>query len=41
VSIAVATHLKMDGVTATIVSNPKSVVSRGIKGTFVGRTLCV
>ncbi|KAH6870222.1 E1-E2 ATPase-domain-containing protein [Alternaria rosae] len=40
VSIAVATHLKMDGVIATTVSDPKSVVGRGVEGTFAGRTLC-
>ncbi|KAF3031343.1 hypothetical protein E8E11_000174 [Didymella keratinophila] len=40
VSVAVATHLKMDGVTPTTVSDPKSVVGRGVEGTFAGRTLC-
>lgn len=40
VSVAVATHLKMNGVTATTVSDPKSVVGRGVEGTFAGRTLC-
>lgn len=40
VSVAVATHLKTDGVAATTVSDFKSVIGRGVKGTFAGRTLC-
>ena len=39
VSIAVATHLKMDGVTAATVSGPRSIIGRGVEGTFAGRTL--
>jgi Cu2+-exporting ATPase len=39
VSAAVATHLKTDGVSATTVSDPKSIPGRGISGTFAGRTL--
>lgn len=39
VSVAVANHLKTDGVAATTVSDPKSVVGRGIEGTFAGLAL--
>ncbi|KAL8913111.1 MAG: hypothetical protein Q9171_002005 [Xanthocarpia ochracea] len=39
VSVAVATHLKTEGVAATGVSNIKSVIGRGVEGTFAGRIL--
>jgi heavy metal translocating P-type ATPase len=40
VSVAVANHLKSSSVTATSLSDPKSVVGRGIEGSFAGRKLC-
>jgi heavy metal translocating P-type ATPase len=40
VSIAVAAHLKMEGVAASTVSDFKSVVGKGVEGTFAGHTLC-
>ena len=39
VSVAVATHLKTEGVAATTVSDPKNVVGKGVEGAFAGRTL--
>lgn len=39
VSIAVANHLKMDGVTAAKAIDPKSLVGKGVEGTFAGCTL--
>ena len=39
VSVAVATHLKTNGVTATPVSDPKNIVGKGVEGAFAGRTL--
>jgi heavy metal translocating P-type ATPase len=39
VSVAVAAHLTKEGVTATTISDSKSVVGRGVEGTFAGRTL--
>jgi heavy metal translocating P-type ATPase len=39
VSVAVANHLKTNGVVATTLSDPRSVVSKGIEGTFAGRKL--
>ncbi|KAJ4368852.1 hypothetical protein N0V83_005934 [Neocucurbitaria cava] len=40
VSVAVAAHLKTEGVTASTVSDVRSVVGKGVEGTFAGRTLC-
>jgi heavy metal translocating P-type ATPase len=39
VSVAVANHLKAHSVVATTLSNPQSIVGKGIEGTFAGRTL--
>lgn len=39
VSVAVATHLKSEGVATTTVSDPKNVVGKGVEGAFAGRTL--
>jgi heavy metal translocating P-type ATPase len=39
VSVAVANHLRSNGVTATTLSDPKSVVGRGLEGSFAGRKL--
>ena len=39
VSVAVATHLKAEGVAATTVSDPKSLVGKGVEGASAGRTL--
>jgi heavy metal translocating P-type ATPase len=39
VSVAVANHLEADGIVATTLSDPKSVVGRGVEGTFAGRAL--
>ncbi|KAH7385552.1 E1-E2 ATPase-domain-containing protein [Phaeosphaeria sp. MPI-PUGE-AT-0046c] len=39
VSIAVAQHLKSQGIRASTVSNFKSVPSKGVEGTFAGRVL--
>ncbi|KAL1597314.1 hypothetical protein SLS60_008898 [Paraconiothyrium brasiliense] len=39
VSIAVATHLKSQGVSATAISDPKNVIGKGVEGAFAGRTL--
>ncbi|KAL5383532.1 hypothetical protein DPSP01_005928 [Paraphaeosphaeria sporulosa] len=39
VSIAVATYLKSEGVAAIAVSNPKSIVGKGVEGAFAGCTL--
>ena len=40
VSVTVANHLKMDGVAAATVSDFRSVIGRGVEGTFAGCTLC-
>ncbi|KAH6139071.1 hypothetical protein HBI64_033620 [Parastagonospora nodorum] len=39
VSVAVANHLETDGVTAATAVDPKSLVGKGVEGTFAGRTL--
>jgi len=39
VSVAVANHLEMDGITAATAIEPKSLVGKGVEGTFAGRTL--
>lgn len=39
VSMTIAAHLKAEGVIPTTVSSPKSVVGRGIVGTFAGQRL--
>ncbi|KAF2276116.1 heavy metal translocatin [Westerdykella ornata] len=39
VSVAVAAHLRTNGVTAITVSDPKNIVGRGLEGTFASRTL--
>ncbi|KAF1965194.1 copper-translocating P-t [Bimuria novae-zelandiae CBS 107.79] len=40
VSVAIATHLKAEGVVAETISDPKNLVGKGVEGTFAGHNLC-
>ncbi|KAF2269614.1 heavy metal translocatin [Lojkania enalia] len=39
VSVAVTAHLKSNGISATTISNAKTVIGKGVEGTFAGRMI--